>query len=92
MSPFLSGVVSATLFAYTVAALVVAWRVLRGPSAQDRILALDLIYGIGLLIIIVVGIRYRSSTYFEAALLIALFGYVGSAAMAKFILRGEVIE
>lgn len=92
MSPFLSGVVSATLFAYTVAALIAVWRLLRGPSAQDRILALDLIYGIGMLIVIVVGIRYRSSTYFEAALLIALFGYVGSSAMAKFILRGEVIE
>ena len=41
---------------------------------------------------LVLGIRYASSMYFEAALLIALFGFVGSAALAKFLLRGEVIE
>ncbi len=47
---------------------------------------------VGMLIALVVGIRYTSSMYFEAALLIALFGFVSSAAMAKFLLRGEVIE
>ena len=41
---------------------------------------------------LVLAIRYRSSMYFEAALLIALFGFVSSMAMAKFLLRGEVIE
>jgi multicomponent K+:H+ antiporter subunit F len=43
-------------------------------------------------VILALGLRYRSSSYFEAALLIALFGFVGSTAMAKFLLRGEVIE
>ena len=65
---------------------------LRGPAAQDRVLALDLIYIIGMLIALVIGLRYTSSMYFEAALLIALFGFVSSAAMGKFLLRGEVIE
>ena len=55
-------------------------------------LALDLIYVIGMLVALVIGLRYASSMYFEAALLIALFGFVSSAAMAKFLLRGEVIE
>ena len=41
---------------------------------------------------LVLGIRYASDMYFEAALLIALFGFVSSAALAKFLLRGEVIE
>ena len=45
-----------------------------------------------MLVVLVLGIRYTSSMYFEVALLIALFGFVGSAAMAKFLLRGEVIE
>ena len=60
--------------------------------AQDRVLALDFIYVNGMLIVLVLGIRYASSMYFEAALLIALFGFVSSTAFAKFLLRGEVIE
>lgn len=92
MSPFLSAVIAATLFAYGIAALLALWRVLRGPAVQDRILALDLIYAIGMLVALAIGLRYRSSVYFEAALLIAIFGYVSSTAMAKFLLRGEVIE
>lgn len=92
MSPLLSGAIAITLVAYGIAMLVACWRVLRGPSAQDRVLALDLIYVIGMLVALVIGLRYASSMYFEAALLIALFGFVSSAAMAKFLLRGEVIE
>ena len=69
-----------------------AMRLFRGPSAQDRVLALDSLYIIGLLIILTLGIRYASRMYFEVALLIALFGFVSSAALAKFLLRGDVIE
>ena len=92
MSPLLSGAITITLGAYGVALLMTLWRMLRGPTAQDRVLAMVLIYIIGMLIALVIGIRYGSEVYFEAALLIALFGFVGSAAMAKFLLRGEVIE
>lgn len=67
-------------------------RLLRGPTAQDRILALDCMYLNGMLLMLVLGIYYGSSAYFEAALLVALLGFVGSTAMAKFLLRGEVIE
>ena len=92
MSPLLSGALALTLGAYAVAMLIALWRVLRGPTAQDRVLALDMIYVIAMLIMLVLGIRHASDLYFEAALLIALFGFVGSAAMAKFLLRGEGIE
>jgi len=92
MSPLLSGALALTLGAYAVAMLIALWRVLRGPTAQDRVLALDMIYVIAMLIMLVLGIGHASDLYFEAALLIALFGFVGSAAMAKFLLRGEVIE
>ncbi len=92
MSPLLSGAITVTLTVYGLAILLMMWRMLRGPSAQDRVMALDAIYVVGMLIALVVGIRYTSSMYFEAALLIALFGFVSSAAMAKFLLRGEVIE
>ena len=67
-------------------------RLLKGPHAQDRVLALDCMYLIGMLAMLVLGIHYASVNYFEAALLIALFGFVSSTAMAKFLLRGEVIE
>ncbi|QTD46777.1 K+/H+ antiporter subunit F [Ottowia testudinis] len=92
MSPLLSGATTVTLAVYGLAIVLVMWRMLRGPAAQDRVMALDVIYVIGMLIALVLGIRHTSSMYFEAALLIALFGFVGSAAMAKFLLRGEVIE
>ena len=92
MSPLLSGAITLTLWLYGLAILLMLWRMLRGPSAQDRVLAIDAIYVIGMLVALVVGIRYASSMYFEAALLIALFGFVSTAAMAKFLLRGEVIE
>lgn len=69
-----------------------ALRLIRGPSAEDRVLALDTIYINGMLILLVLGVSYRESLYFEVALLISLFGFAGSAALAKFLLRGEVIE
>lgn len=69
-----------------------ALRLLRGPTAQDRVLALDTLYVNALLLVLVLGIRHGERFYFDIALLIALFGFVGSAAMAKFLLRGEVIE
>lgn len=67
-------------------------RMLRGPAAQDRVLALDCMYLNGMLLMLVLGIQEGSAHYFEAALLIALLGFVSSTALAKFLLRGEVIE
>jgi len=69
-----------------------ALRMLRGPTAQDRVLALDALYINGMLAMLAFGIRSGTDVYFDVALLIALFGFVGSTAMAKFLLRGEVIE
>jgi multicomponent K+:H+ antiporter subunit F len=45
-----------------------------------------------MLLILTVGIRTGSTLYFEAALAIAIIGFVSSAALAKFLMRGEVIE
>lgn len=92
MSPLLFGAIVFTLACYVLAMGLALLRLFWGPSAQDRVLAMDLIYTIGMLVLLVLAIRYRSAMYFEAALLIALFGFVSSAAMAKFLLRGEVIE
>jgi len=72
--------------------LACLYRMLRGPRAQDRILALDALYVVALLILVVLGIRNDSQVYFELAMLIGLLGFVGTVALAKFLMRGEVIE
>lgn len=68
------------------------YRLLRGPRAQDRVLALDTLYVNAMLLILIFGIRYATALYFEAALVIAMLGFVSTVALAKFLLRGEVIE
>jgi multicomponent K+:H+ antiporter subunit F len=67
-------------------------RLLIGPAAQDRALALDSLYVNGMLTLLLLGVRFGSVAYFDTALLIALFGFVGTTAFAKFLLRGDVIE
>lgn len=80
------------LCCFGIAVIFATFRLWLGPSAQDRILALDTLYINGMLSILMLGISSGSTLYFDIALLIALFGFVGSTAMAKFLLRGEVIE
>ncbi|HMM84495.1 K+/H+ antiporter subunit F [Azohydromonas sp.] len=92
MSLVLSTAIGATLVLYALAMAVGLLRVVRGPSAQDRVLALDFLYVVGMLVMLVLAIRYDSEMYFEGALLMVLFGFVSSVALAKFLLRGEVIE
>lgn len=71
---------------------IAAFRMIRGPRAQDRILALDALYVNAMLLLLVFGIRTGSTLYLEAALVISLLGFVSTAALAKFLMRGEVIE
>jgi len=92
MSTLLSSVATIAIGCYVAAIAITTWRLMRGPAAQDRVLALDFISVQGLLVVLVLGIRHASPMYFEAALLLALFGFLASMAMAKFVLRGEVIE
>lgn len=74
------------------AMIMIALRLLIGPSAQDRIMALDAIYAISMFVMLTLSIYYGSDAYFEAALLISIIGFVSTTSMAKFLLRGEVIE
>ena len=67
-------------------------RILWGPRAQDRVLGFDSLYLNAMLLVLTFGIRSGSTLYFEAALMIALLGFVTTVALAKFLLRGEVIE
>ncbi len=74
------------------ALLLSLWRLIRGPSIADRILALDTLYINGIALIIILGMYMGSPLYFEAALLIALLGFVSTAALCKYLLRGDIIE
>jgi multicomponent K+:H+ antiporter subunit F len=76
----------------TVAMGAALLRILRGPRAQDRVVGLDTLYVNAMLLLMTYGIASGTTLYFEAALIIALLGFVGTVALAKFLLRGEVIE
>ncbi|HPB76809.1 MAG TPA: K+/H+ antiporter subunit F [Chromatiaceae bacterium] len=79
--------------ALVVAAIALSfWRLLIGPSAPDRILALDTLYINTIALLILLGLRLNSNLYFEAALLIAVIGFVGTLALCKYLLRGDIIE
>ena len=67
-------------------------RILWGPRAQDRVLGFDSLYLNAMLLVLTFGIQSGSTLYFEAALMMALLGFVTTVALAKFLLRGEVIE
>ncbi|MDB5473395.1 MAG: multiple resistance and pH regulation protein [Devosia sp.] len=69
-----------------------ALRIIRGPRAQDRILSLDALYVNAMMMVVIFGIKTGTTTYFEVALIIGILGFVGTVALAKFLMRGEVIE
>lgn len=68
------------------------WRVVIGPDVTDRILALDTLYINSIALLLLLGIQMASSAYFEAALLIAMIGFIGTIALCKYLLRGDIIE
>lgn len=68
------------------------YRIVRGPRAQDRVLGMDALYLNGMLMAVVFGVRTGSDLYFEAALVIGMLGFAATVALAKFLMRGEVIE
>lgn len=74
------------------ALLLAGWRLLRGPDVVDRVLALDTLYVNAAALLIVYGLRLGTGQYFEAALVIALLGFLSTVAFAKFLLRGNVTE
>lgn len=93
----MSGVILTLALGFAQVALAMAmgiavWRLMRGPRAQDRVLALDTLYVNAMLLFVTLGIRTGSAFFFEAALVTAMLGFVATLALAKFLMRGEVIE
>ncbi|AVV33869.1 MAG: K+/H+ antiporter subunit F [Cobetia sp.] len=82
--------ISIALFA---ASLVLnVFRLAIGPDLPDRILAVDTMYVNSIALIVLFGIQLNSKSYFEAALLIAMLGFVSTVAVCKYLLRGDIIE
>lgn len=92
MSTMLAWSVTAAQVLLGFAMACATFRMLWGPRAQDRIVGFDSLYVNAMLLLLTFGIRSGSTLYFEAALMIALLGFVSTVALAKFLLRGEVIE
>ena len=78
--------------AVTVAVVLCAWRLLRGPEMTDRLLALDTLYMNAVALIVLLGIRWNTALLFEAALLVAMLGFASTVALARYLSRGDVVE
>ncbi|RMB35866.1 multisubunit potassium/proton antiporter PhaF subunit [Sphingomonas sp. PP-F2F-G114-C0414] len=78
--------------AIALALLCNGWRLFRGPAIGDRILALDTMVINVIALILLIGMIGGSSPYFEAALVLAMVGFVSTVAYCKFLLRGDIVE
>ncbi len=74
------------------AMLLTTWRLVVGPETTDRVLAIDTLYVNTVGLVILLGMRLSSSLLFEAALVIAMLGFIGTVSLARFVMRGDVIE
>lgn len=84
--------ITAAQIALGIAMVLALARMISGPRAQDRVLGLDTLYNNSMLLMLVFGIRTGNSLYFEISLIIGALGFVATLALAKFLMRGEVIE
>ena len=80
------------LFVVGAAMLLATWRLLRGPGAPDRILALDTLWMCVMVLALLLGIRHGSQIYFEAALIIAMLGFFGTVVLSKYVVRRDIVE
>jgi multicomponent K+:H+ antiporter subunit F len=84
--------ISISLYAVGLAMLLALWRLLRGPSLPDRILALDTLNIDAIALLVLYGMQTQSRVYFEAALIIAMLGFVSTLVLSKYILRRDIVE
>lgn len=78
--------------AVTLSLPLCGWRLLRGPTLPDRVLALDTLYLTLVALVVLLGLRWQTPLLFEAALIVALLGFVGTVALARYLSRGDVVE
>jgi len=78
--------------AVSLAMALCAWRLMRGPHMPDRLLAIDTLYINAVSLVVLLGIRLQTPLLFEAALIMAMLGFVSTVALARYLTRGDVIE
>lgn len=88
----IEGALTFAIGAVALALLLTSVRLLLGPSPVDRVLALDTLYVNTVGLVILLGLRLSSDLLFEAALVIAMLGFMATVALARFIARGDVME
>jgi multicomponent K+:H+ antiporter subunit F len=88
----LLGAVTLAQIMIAIAMILALIPIIQGPHAQDRVLGLDILYSNAMLLMLVFSIRTGNLLYFEISLIIGALGFVSTVALAKFLMRGEVIE
>ena len=92
LTPILEAALGIAVLLVSGASVLCLIRLLIGPSVPDRILALDTLYVNTIALVVLFGLRQGSMLYFEAALLIAVMGFIGTIALSKYLLRGDIME
>ena len=81
-----------TVGAISLAMLLCAWRLIKGPLSIDRVLAIDTLYVTAVALVLVLGIRLQTALLFEAALIVAMLGFAATVGLSRYLTRGDVIE
>jgi len=92
LTPILETALGIAVLLVSAASVLSLIRLVIGPSMPDRILALDTLYVNTIALVVLFGVRQGSTLYFEAALLIAVMGFIGTIALSKYLLRGDIME
>jgi len=87
-----AGAVVASMVAVGLAMLPALYRLLRGPTVPDRILALDTLFVLAIAELMLLGMHLGTAVYFEAALVIAMLGFVGTVVLSKYVMRRDIVE
>ena len=91
-TPILLWALDIAAAAVALAIVLCAWRLVRGPDPTDRILAVDTLYINVVALVVLLGIRLNTALLFEAALVIAMLGFVSTMALSRYLTRGDVVE
>lgn len=84
--------IGVSMYVVGAAMLMALWRLLRGPTVSDRILALDTLNVTAIAELMLLGMYLKTAVYFEAALVIAMLGFVSTVVLSKYVIRRDIVE
>ncbi len=91
-APIIQLAIMISMHVVGLAMLMALWRLLRGPTVPDRILALDTLSVAAIAQLMLFGMHLDTSVYFEAALIIAMLGFGTTVVLSKYVLRRDIVE